>query len=64
MRYLDLDSRDGACSTDVEKANVASLQAKLDAIDKEHGENYIQGIQPLFEPLEARHSDSSWNWVR
>ncbi|CAE6428053.1 unnamed protein product [Rhizoctonia solani] len=46
------------------KDNVATLQAKLDDIAKEHGDAYIQGIQPIFEPLKARDFDSSWNWVR
>ena len=28
------------------------------------GSTYIDGIQPVFDPLKARHFDSSWNWVR
>ncbi|EJU05022.1 fatty acid synthase [Dacryopinax primogenitus] len=64
MRYLGKDSRAGARLYDQEKQSSALLQAKLDAIDKEHGDAYIQGIQPVFEPLKARHFDSSWNWVR
>ncbi|KAF8312438.1 fatty acid synthase, partial [Clavulina sp. PMI_390] len=64
MRYLDLDPRAGGRQADVEKGNAEALQAKLDAIDKEHGDTYINGIQPVFEPLKARHFDSSWNWVR
>ncbi|KAF8527748.1 hypothetical protein JB92DRAFT_3093129 [Gautieria morchelliformis] len=34
------------------------LPSKLDSITGEHG-----GVQPMFEPLNARHFDSSWNWV-
>ncbi|KZP00458.1 fatty acid synthase [Calocera viscosa TUFC12733] len=64
MRYLGKDSRAGARMHDQEKLNSAVLQARLDAIDKEHGDAYIQGIQPVFDPLKARHFDSSWNWVR
>lgn len=64
MRYLKRDSRAGARAYDEEKANAAALQAKLDDIAKEHGDAYIQGIQPIFEPLKARHFNSSWNWVR
>ncbi|KAF8206176.1 fatty acid synthase [Mycena galopus ATCC 62051] len=41
-----------------------ALQTKLDNIAKEHGDVYIEGIQPMFDPLKARHFDSSWNWVR
>ncbi|QRW18188.1 fatty acid synthase subunit beta [Rhizoctonia solani] len=64
MRYLKRDSRSGARAYDEEKQNAATLQAKLDDIAKEHGDAYIQGIQPIFEPLKARHFNSSWNWVR
>ena len=64
MRYLDLDTRVGHRAADVEKGNVGALQSKLDAIAREHGDTYIEGIQPVFEPLKARHFDSSWNWVR
>jgi 3-oxoacyl-ACP reductase-like protein len=40
------------------------VQDELDSIQKEHGENYLKGIQPVFDPLKARHFDSAWNWVR
>jgi fatty acid synthase subunit alpha len=63
-RYLKTDPRAGHRLADEEKANSAILQARLDAIDREHGDAYVQGIQPVFEPLKARHFDSSWNWVR
>jgi hypothetical protein len=64
MRYLDLDPREGARAANNEKANAQVLQDKLDAISREHGDAYINGIQPVFEPLKTRHFDSSWNWVR
>jgi fatty acid synthase subunit alpha len=64
MRYLNKDSRAGDIAFDKEKANSTQLQARLDAIAKEHGDAYIEGIQPAFDPLKARHFDSSWNWVR
>jgi fatty acid synthase subunit alpha, fungi type len=63
-RYLKKDSRSGEIAYDKEKANSDALQAKLDSIAKEHGDAYIEGIQPVFDPLKARHFDSSWNWVR
>ncbi|KAI0348954.1 hypothetical protein OH77DRAFT_1440697, partial [Trametes cingulata] len=53
MRYLKKDSRSGEIK----------LAWTLDAIAKEHGDVYIDGIQPVFDPLKARHFDSSWNWV-
>jgi fatty acid synthase subunit alpha len=64
MRYLKRDSRSGDIAFDKEKANSAELTAKLDSIAKEHGDTYIDGIQPVFDSLKARHFDSSWNWVR
>jgi fatty acid synthase subunit alpha len=64
MRYLKRDPRAGELAYDKEKANTLALQAKLDAIAREHGDTYIDGIQPAFDPLKARHFDSSWNWVR
>ncbi|GBE87869.1 fatty acid synthase [Sparassis crispa] len=64
MRYLKRDSRAGEIKYDAEKANVVTLQSKLDAISREHGDTYIDGIQPVFDALKARHFDSSWNWVR
>jgi fatty acid synthase subunit alpha len=64
LRYLGRDSRTGHRLADLQKAEVAALQEKLDAISREHGEAYVQGIQPVFTPLKARHFNSSWNWVR
>ncbi|KPV74523.1 uncharacterized protein RHOBADRAFT_28081 [Rhodotorula graminis WP1] len=64
LRYLGKDSRDGHRLADLQKAEVAALQSQLDAISREHGEAYVQGIQPVFTPLKARHFNSSWNWVR
>lgn len=64
MRYLGRDSRAGGQAYDEEKANSVKLQAKLDDIAREHGDTYIQGVMPVFDPLKARHFDSAWNWVR
>ena len=64
MRYLGRDSRAGEIKYDAAKASAEQLQARLDAIAREHGDTYIDGIQPVFDALKARHFDSSWNWVR
>ncbi|KAI0311286.1 acyl transferase domain-containing protein, partial [Amylostereum chailletii] len=64
MRYLKRDSRAGEIAADKQKDSVAALQARLDSIAREHGDTYIDGIQPSFDALKARHFDSSWNWVR
>jgi fatty acid synthase subunit alpha len=63
MRYLGRDSRAGEVAFDQDKATSLALQAKLDSINREHGDAYIEGIQPRFDILKARHFDSSWNWV-
>ena len=64
MRYLKRDSRSGELAYDKEKATAVALQARLDSIAKEHGDTYVDGIQPIFNALKARHFDSSWNWAR
>ncbi len=63
-RYLKRDPRQGEILFDKEKASSAQLQARLDSIGREHGDTYVDGIQPVFDALKARHFDSSWNWVR
>jgi fatty acid synthase subunit alpha, fungi type len=63
-RYLKRDPRQGEILYDKEKANSAQIQVRLDNIGREHGDTYIEGIQPVFDALKARHFDSSWNWVR
>ena len=64
LRYLKRDGREGHRIADAKKADADELQEQLDAISKEHGEAYIKGIQPSFEPLKARHFNSAFNWVR
>ena len=64
LRYLGRDSREGHRLADAQKAEALALQDKLDLISREHGDEYINGIQPSFDPLKARHFNSSWNWVR
>jgi malonyl CoA-acyl carrier protein transacylase len=63
-RYLKRDPRQGEILYDKERASSAQIQARLDSIASEHGDTYIDGIQPVFDALKARHFDSSWNWVR
>jgi fatty acid synthase subunit alpha len=63
-RYLKRDPRQGEILYDKEKATLAQIQARLDSIAREHGDIYVDGIQPVFDALKARHFDSSWNWVR
>ena len=62
-RYLKRDPRQGEILYDKEKANSSQIQARLDSIGCEHGDTYIEGIQPVFNTLKACHFDSFWNWV-
>ena len=48
----------------MKQESAAALQAKLDLIKAEHGDAYVDGIQPVFSALKARTFDSSWNWSR
>jgi fatty acid synthase subunit beta len=58
------DPRQGEILYDKEKARSLQIQARLHSIGREHGDTYIEGIQPIFDMLKARHFDSSWKWVR
>ena len=64
MRYLNRDPRAGHRLHEQEKQNAAVLQDRLDAIAREHGDAYINGVMSSFDPLKARTFDSSWNWAR
>jgi fatty acid synthase subunit alpha, fungi type len=57
--YLKRDPRQGEILYDKEKASSAQIQARLDSIACEHGDTYIDGIQPVFDALKSRHFDSS-----
>ena len=53
-RYLKNDSRAGHLKSDTEKANSLALQARLDAINREQGDFYVDSILPAFDALKAR----------
>ncbi|KAJ2909178.1 fatty acid synthase alpha subunit Lsd1, partial [Coemansia aciculifera] len=63
-RYAGIDTREGARLTESEQLKSAQMQAKLDSIQAEIGDEFIDGMQPLFDARKARHFDSSWNWAR
>jgi 3-oxoacyl-ACP reductase-like protein len=46
-RYLKRDPRQGKILYDKEKASSSQIQARLDSIGREHGDTYIEGIQPV-----------------
>ncbi|KAJ2891258.1 fatty acid synthase alpha subunit Lsd1, partial [Coemansia aciculifera] len=63
-RYAGIDTRKGARLAESEQLKSAQMQAKLDSIQAEIGDEFIDGMQPLFDARKARHFDSSWNWAR
>ncbi|KAJ2748517.1 3-oxoacyl-[acyl-carrier-protein] synthase, partial [Coemansia pectinata] len=63
-RYAGMDLREGASLAEEEKSKSAEMQTKLDSISTELGDEFIDGMQPLFDTRKARCFDSSWNWVR
>ncbi|KAJ2337702.1 fatty acid synthase alpha subunit Lsd1 [Coemansia sp. RSA 2681] len=63
-RYAGMDLREGARLAEVEHADKTRMQAELDSISAEFGDELIAGVRPLFDARKARHFDSSWNWAR
>ncbi|KAI8317959.1 hypothetical protein GQ54DRAFT_241548, partial [Martensiomyces pterosporus] len=63
-RYAGVDLREGARSSELANSDLASCQARLDAVSEELGSDFVSGIQGIFDPRKARRYDSSWNWAR
>ncbi|KAJ2489200.1 fatty acid synthase alpha subunit Lsd1 [Coemansia sp. RSA 2050] len=63
-RYAGIDLREGAHLAEAERDKASKLQNKIDTISVELGDEFIDGVQPLFDARMTRHFDSSWNWVR
>ncbi|KAE8145031.1 hypothetical protein BDV25DRAFT_134146 [Aspergillus avenaceus] len=40
------------------------MTERLAQLEAELGEQFLDGVQPAFDLLKARHYDSWWNWVR
>lgn len=56
MRHLGRGSRASEIAFDKEKANTLALQARLDSVTREHGDAYLDGLQPRFDISKARPS--------
>ncbi|KAJ2784444.1 fatty acid synthase alpha subunit Lsd1, partial [Coemansia linderi] len=63
-RYAGMDLREDARLAEDKHALIVGLQSKVDGILAELGDEYIDGVRPLFDARKARFFDSSWNWVR
>lgn len=64
LHFLGEDGMQTQRQMDTQKDAVVELSTRLDALGREHGEYYQNGVQPVFDALKARVFDSSWNWVR
>ncbi|KAJ2390048.1 fatty acid synthase alpha subunit Lsd1 [Coemansia sp. RSA 2611] len=63
-RYAGMDLREDARLAEDKHALIVGLQSKVDGILAELGDEYIDGVRPLFDARKARFFDSSWNWAR
>ncbi|KAJ2800066.1 fatty acid synthase alpha subunit Lsd1, partial [Coemansia helicoidea] len=63
-RQAGIDLRADARAVESEKARNSELQADLDGLSAELGDDYVEGIKPVFDARKARRFDSYWNWAR
>ena len=66
MRFIEIGPSPTLTSmaTRTQKAKYEAQDDSLGrTITREHGDAYIDGIQPRFDALKAGHSNPSWNWV-
>ncbi|ORX46933.1 hypothetical protein BCR36DRAFT_99854 [Piromyces finnis] len=61
-KYLGVDLREDQKKLVASAESTAKLQSDLDIWFEEHGEDYANGIKPMFSSMKARVFDSSWNW--
>ncbi|KAJ2524911.1 fatty acid synthase alpha subunit Lsd1 [Coemansia sp. RSA 2049] len=62
-RYLGTDLREGHRLHEEAEKRVLALQSKISRLYDELGEEFVDGIQPLFDKRMVRRFDSYWNWV-
>ncbi|KAL2419958.1 Fatty acid synthase subunit alpha [Exophiala dermatitidis] len=71
-RTAELEVQARALGIDIHSANkideqaqqtLKALQAEIDRLTAELGDNFINGIKGHWSPDKARTFDSSWNWV-
>ncbi|KAJ2315474.1 fatty acid synthase alpha subunit Lsd1 [Coemansia sp. RSA 2705] len=63
-RYAGVDLRTDARVAESKQIEAQLLQAGLDDITAEFGDELITGVRPQFDARKARRFDSSWNWAR
>ncbi|KAJ2183023.1 fatty acid synthase alpha subunit Lsd1, partial [Coemansia sp. RSA 551] len=63
-RYAGMDLRNGERIAEREQILTAILQANLDSIQAEFGDELIDGVRSQFDVRKVRRFDSYWNWAR
>ncbi|KAJ1722166.1 fatty acid synthase alpha subunit Lsd1, partial [Coemansia biformis] len=63
-RYAGIDLRADGRSAEGERARNGELQANLDSLSAELGDDFVEGIKPHFDARKVRRFDSYWNWAR
>ncbi|KAI2628008.1 putative 3-oxoacyl-synthase [Hypomontagnella submonticulosa] len=53
---------ESAVSSSANNDNSAEIQDKVDTLEKELGEDFCNGIKPIFKASQQRSYDSVWNW--
>ncbi|KAJ2559961.1 fatty acid synthase alpha subunit Lsd1 [Coemansia sp. RSA 1933] len=62
--YAGIDMQEGVRRAEGELTKYAAVQGKLDELRDELGDEFTEGVMPLFKTPMARFFDSPWNWVR
>ncbi|KAL2864073.1 uncharacterized protein BJX67DRAFT_390216 [Aspergillus lucknowensis] len=63
-KHLDIDlDGDRRAVHDLQATVEKDLRLALDQIHQELGEDFIDGVQPVFSARKARRFDSAWSWA-
>ncbi|KAJ2847129.1 fatty acid synthase alpha subunit Lsd1, partial [Coemansia brasiliensis] len=63
-RYAGIDLRADGRTADKTQDSLQQLQADIDSITAEVGDDFLSGVQPRFDARKMRRFDSFWNWAR
>ncbi|KAJ2669644.1 fatty acid synthase alpha subunit Lsd1, partial [Coemansia sp. RSA 1085] len=63
-RYAGIDLRADGRSASKHQSSAQQLQADIDDITAEMGNDLLSGVRPRFDARKMRRFDSFWNWAR
>lgn len=63
-KYLDIEPFASEQGTADSAARISDLEATINLLNAEFDDNFIKGIQPIFNIKQLREYDSWWNWSR